>query len=263
MDYMDRLNFDGSCDPNPGGRMGFGWVITWKTKRSPTEGSKEKRKSPTNTNNVAEYTALKEGILNYLKLKGKGPLQVCGDSKLVINQMSGKWKINNKKLADIHGQINEIIKKNDLKIKYKWVPRNQNADADRLAMPAGKQQAKIREVKPADRKVIADTNTASVSPRLRVKINELNTNPSPGFKEFARLKVGGRDSFSSKRIEELEKLAGKDATKLVKKEFSSDLKNQASALRWMLRGLAADLAVQKVKVDAEISKKREKKMRKR
>ncbi|MDW7732901.1 MAG: ribonuclease HI family protein [Methanolobus sp.] len=256
---MDQLNFDGSCDPNPGGRMGFGWVIRWENKKKPIEGSKEKKRSPPNTNNVAEYTALKEGILNYLSLDGRGPVQICGDSKLVINQMAGKWKINNPNLAELHSQISDIIKKNNLKVRYKWVPRSENCDADRLAMPAGKQQLKTQQVKPTERKVIADTNTASVSSQLRIKINELNTDPSPGFKSFAQLKVGGRDSFSGIKIEELRKMAGREAAALAKKEFPDELQHQASALRWMLRGLAADLAVRKVKVDAEISERSGKK----
>ncbi|TGC07513.1 ribonuclease HI family protein [Methanolobus halotolerans] len=248
---MDQLNFDGSCNPNPGGRMGFGWVISWKNKKPCTQGRKEIKGSPSNTNNVAEYTALKEGILNYTDLGGKGPLQVCGDSKLVINQMAGKWKINNPNLAELHSQITAAVKKNKLKIRYKWVPRSENSDADRLALPDSQQHAAI----PVARKVIADTNTASVKPHLRISINELNTDPSPGFKSFAQLKVGGLDQFSRIRIEELRKLAGKEAAALVKKEFADELQHQASALRWMLRGLAADLAVRKVKVDTEISKR--------
>ncbi|WP_406657098.1 ribonuclease HI family protein [Methanolobus sp. ZRKC2] len=254
---MDQLNFDGSCDPNPGGRMGFGWIIRWERKKTSTEGSKEKKRSPSNTNNVAEYTALKEGILNYLDLGGKGPLQICGDSKLVINQMEGKWKIKNQNLAEIHSQIAIIIKKNSLNVKYKWVPRSENSDADRLAMPDSKQQA-MQQAMPVTRKVIADTNTAPVSPQLRVRINELNTHPSPGFKSFAQMKVGGLDSFSRIRIEKLRKLAGIEAANLAKKEFAEET-HQASVLRWMLRGLAADLAVRKVKVDAEISKRNGKK----
>ncbi|MBN2111111.1 MAG: ribonuclease HI family protein [Methanosarcinaceae archaeon] len=251
---MDQLKFDGSCDPNPGGRMGFGWVIRWESKKPSTEGSKEKKPSPANTNNVAEYTALEEGILNYLALGGRGPLQICGDSKLVINQMEGKWKVNNPKLAEIHSRINSIINRNKLSVRYRWVPRNENTDADRLAMPAAKQGSVSQQAKPGERKVIADTNTAPITVQLRLRINELNTQPSPGFRSFAQLKVGGRDSFSGMDIEELRERAGREATSLAKKEFPDMLQDQASALRWMLRGLAADLAIRKVKVDAQISK---------
>ncbi|WMW21733.1 ribonuclease HI family protein [Methanolobus mangrovi] len=259
---MDTLNFDGSCDPNPGGIMGFGWVINWSTGKAPTEGSKEKKSSPSNTNNVAEYTALKEGISNYLKLGGKGPLQVYGDSKLVINQMSGTWKINNQNLLEINKQIASEIKKHDLKVKFGWVPREQNTTADRLAMPgsssknSSKTSSKASSIKPEERKFVADVNSSSLSPQLRLKINELNTEPSPGFKSFAQLKVGGMDSFSRKKLEELQEEAGKKASSIVQNEFPKNLTHQASALRWMLRGLSTDLAVRKVQIDVEISKKK-------
>nr|WP_321496979.1 ribonuclease HI family protein [uncultured Methanolobus sp.] len=268
---MDTLNFDGSCDPNPGGIMGFGWIINWSDGRKPTEGSKEKNPSPPNTNNVAEYTALKEGILNYLKLGGKGPLQVYGDSKLVISQMSGKWKVNNENLAKIKDETSDIIKKHNLKVKFTWVPREQNSIADRLALPKCRRNqvsrsdsktesktSKESSVKPENRKFVADVNSSSVSSKLRLQINELNTSSSPGFKSFAQLKVGGFDSFSRKKLETLQKEAGSKASSIAKDEFPKNPTQQASALRWMLRGLSTDLAVKKVKVDIELSKKRKK-----
>ena len=262
MGNMDTLNFDGSCDPNPGGIMGFGWVINWSSGKAPTEGSKEKKPTPSNTNNVAEYTALKEGISNYLKIGGKGPLQVYGDSKLVISQMSGKWKVKNQNLGKIKDETAAIIKKNDLKVKFTWVPREQNTTADRLALPKSRSKgssnssSKASSVVPSERKFVADVNSTSVSSNLRLKINELNTEPSPGFKSFAGLKVGGFDSFSRKKLDTLQKEAGKKASSIVEKEFKGNSSQQASALRWMLRGLSTDLAVRKVKVDIELSKKK-------
>ncbi|MDG6244653.1 MAG: ribonuclease HI family protein [Methanolobus sp.] len=269
---MDTMNFDGSCDPNPGGIMGFGWVIHWSSGKAAKEGSKEKKPSPTNTNNVAEYTALKEGISDYLEHGGKGPLQVYGDSSLVINQMSGKWKVNNKNLAAIKEKTLYVIKKHGLKVKFTWVPREQNSTADRLAMPASRSRPSSNaspfpssmnasndsSVSPQNRKFVADVNSTSVSPQLKVRINELNTDPSPGFRSFAKLKVGGFDAFSRKRIDELKTEAGKKPSSLILKEFPDDVSLQASALRWMLRGLATDLAIQKVKVDAQIAKKKKK-----
>lgn len=246
---MDQLNFDGSCDPNPGGRMGFGWVISWESRKSPTEGRKETHPSPPNTNNVAEYTALKEGITHYLTLGGKGPLQVCGDSKLVISQMSGKWRVNNENLALIKEQIASIIQKNGLKISFKWIPRNENSIADRLAMPA---DAMPRTV---ERKVIVHSNSSATSP-LQMQIRELNLHPSPGFKAFAGLKVGGFDQFSRMDLDKLKDQAGKNAAALALKEFPQDVQHQASALRWMLRGLATDLAIRKVKTDIELGNNR-------
>ncbi|WP_407355178.1 ribonuclease HI family protein [Methanolobus sp. WCC5] len=269
---MDTLNFDGSCDPNPSGIMGFGWIIHWSNGKADKEGSKEKKPSPANTNNVAEYTALKEGILDYLEHGGKGPLQVYGDSSLVINQMSGKWKVNNKNLAAIKEEILSVIKKHHLQVNFSWVPRERNSTADRLAMPASRSRTSSNvspvsssvnmsndsSFRPQNRKFVADVNSTSVSPQLKVRINELNTDPSPGFRSFAKLKVGGLDAFSRKRLDELKKEAGKNPSSQVLKEFPDDASLQASALRWMLRGLAMDLAIRKVKVDAQIAKKKKK-----
>lgn len=246
---MDQLNFDGSCDPNPGGRMGFGWVISWEEKRAPTEGRKEKLGAPSNTNNVAEYTALREGIAHYLEMGGKGPLQVCGDSKLVISQMSGKWKVNNRNLALIKEQIESLIQAGRIKVAFRWVPRERNSTADRLAMPAGA-QARV-----AERKFIAAPDRSDTSP-LEMQIRELNAHPSPGFKAFAGLKVGGFDRFSRMGRDELREQAGKNAAALALKEFREDERHQASALRWMLRGLAVDLAIRKVKTDIEIASRK-------
>jgi ribonuclease HI len=109
-----------------------------------------------------------------------------------------------------------------------------------------------------ERKFVADVNSVSVSSNMRLKINELNTDPSPGFKSFVNLKVGGFDSFSRKKLDTLKEEAGKKASSVAEKEFSGNSSQQASALRWMLRGLSTDLAVRKVKVDIELSKKKKK-----
>lgn len=236
--------------------MGFGWVIKWDNKKPATEGKDEKLKHPDNTNNVAEYTALKCGILQYLELGATGPLQVYGDSKLIISQMTGAWKVKNENLAIIHKEINDIVKKHKLDVNFTWVPREENSIADGLAMPGNKSEN--TSVKPEDRKFLAKVNSASVSPQLRLKINELNTSPSSSFKALAQLRIGGLDSFSKKRFQELVAETGNKAVELVKKDFPGSTKDQASALRWMLRGLASDLAIQKVKVDIEIAKKKKK-----
>lgn len=257
---MDKLNFDGSCDPNPGGRMGFGWVISWKDKRPQTEGRKEKRPSPSNTNNVAEYTALYEGLLQYIELGGTGPLLICGDSKLVISQVSGKWKVNNENLAQLKSQINALIQRHGIKVDLKWVPRSENSIADGLAMPDNA-QVRIKQERTdvlmdnTTKRVLSDPQVSDISPSLRTRIKELNAHPSPGFKDLAGLRTGGMDVFSGIRTEELKVRAGISATALVQKELEGNIQHQSSALRWMLRGLAPDLAIRKVKVDMEIGAK--------
>lgn len=130
--------FDGSCGPeNPGGKMGIGVVVD-------TEGEKHKYSesfpaSESNSNNVAEYSALSY-ILYYLESQEifKADITIIGDSMLVINQMSGKWKIKGGMYAslarDCKNKLEELLLKNPfLKVEFKWVAREENYYADSLS----------------------------------------------------------------------------------------------------------------------------------
>ncbi|MGP8322223.1 MAG: ribonuclease HI family protein [Methanosarcinaceae archaeon] len=242
---MDTLNFDGSCDRNPGGRMGFGWVF--RLNGQLINGSDQQTPGSGNTNNVAEYTALKKGLEHYIRQNGKGPLLVKGDSKLVINQMAGKWKISNTALRKLATQINKFIDKHGLKVKYEWIPRENNRVADNLAAP------KASSKPLPNNRYVADVKQAPIPKTLQEYITKINRDPSPGFKTMMRLKVGGRDTFSRKPLSELVAEAGADVSGIAKKQFAGDKAAQASVLRWILRGLAVDHAVHKVKVDLEVN----------
>lgn len=245
---MDTLNFDGSCDRNPGGRMGFGWVLNLSGQL--IKGKDEKRPHKDNTNNVAEYTALKKGLEDYVRRHGTGPLQVRGDSKLVIKQMAGEWRISNSTLKGLASKINRFTSQHDLKIEYKWVPRDQNSIADGLAAPP----TSASEQLPQNR-YVADVRQAPISENLRKQIVSVNRAPSPGFSMMKNLKVGGRDTYSTKKLSDLVVEAGEEPSRIVKERFPDDQKAQASALRWLLRGLALDRAIHKVKVDLDINAK--------
>lgn len=86
------------------------------------------------TNNYAEYRALING-LRFAVARGAQRVVVRMDSKLVVEQLSGRWKIKN---ADMQ-QLALIAKKLERKIgqvDYLWVPREQNKRADALANAA-------------------------------------------------------------------------------------------------------------------------------
>lgn len=72
------------------------------------------------------------------------------------------------------------------------------------------------------------------------------------FRDYKNLKVGGRDYLSTFDKEELSQLIENDAVDLIEKEFKEPFQC-AAAMRWYLRGLCANRAVQKIKVDREIS----------
>lgn len=91
-----------------------------------------------NTNNVAEYS----GVLEALKLirekyKKHLPIQVqlFADSKLVAEQLSGRYKIKHPNLKPLFGQI-KISEMEIGSITYTHIPRGQNTLADKLANKA-------------------------------------------------------------------------------------------------------------------------------
>ncbi|MEU9884402.1 bifunctional RNase H/acid phosphatase [Sphaerisporangium sp. NPDC051011] len=87
------------------------------------------------TNNVAEYQGLIAGLRSALALAGDGaPVEVRMDSKLVIEQMAGRWKVKNEGLRPLAQEARELARR--LRVTWKWIPRERNRDADRLANEA-------------------------------------------------------------------------------------------------------------------------------
>lgn len=88
----------------------------------------------TATNNVAEY----HGLLNGLKAAqqlGATHISVCMDSKLVVEQMSGRWKIKHPDMRELAMEC-KAIERAMQHVDYQWVPRNNNSRADALANKA-------------------------------------------------------------------------------------------------------------------------------
>lgn len=86
------------------------------------------------TNNVAEYHALLNGLRRASEL-GARRVTVNMDSKLVVEQMSGRWKIKHPDMRELAVQCRDVAKAFD-SISYHWVPRSDNARADELANKA-------------------------------------------------------------------------------------------------------------------------------
>lgn len=132
---MYTLYFDGACGPtNPGGHIGCGVVIKDKDNKNIYTISKQfppERFSGETSNNLAEYTALFLGLKWCLEHKIT-ELHVIGDSKLVIMQMKGYYKI--KKGTYVTAAL-ETIKLRDqfTKITFEHVKRELNTEADELS----------------------------------------------------------------------------------------------------------------------------------
>ncbi|MER5426143.1 bifunctional RNase H/acid phosphatase [Streptosporangium roseum] len=95
------------------------------------------------TNNVAEYRGLIAGLQSLLALAGDGAVvEVRMDSKLVIEQMAGRWKIKNEGLRPLALEAGALARR--LRVTWQWIPREKNKDADRLANEAMDAAAKGR-----------------------------------------------------------------------------------------------------------------------
>jgi ribonuclease HI len=84
------------------------------------------------TNNEAEYLGAFYWIQRAIEL-GATEIYLYMDSKLVISQLSWKWKIKKVELKAINEDIQKLIWTAKVKVKFSWIPREQNTEADRLS----------------------------------------------------------------------------------------------------------------------------------
>ncbi|WP_433302317.1 bifunctional RNase H/acid phosphatase [Actinoplanes sp. CA-030573] len=119
---------DGGSRGNPG-PAGYGAVV----RTHPTGEILLERYGSlgTTTNNVAEYTGLIEGLKAALELNAT-EVDVRMDSKLVIEQMSGRWQIKNPGLRPLAASAAELVSRLD-RVSFEWIPRERNKAADALA----------------------------------------------------------------------------------------------------------------------------------
>ena len=127
--------FDGCCEPrNPGGHAAWGAVVkvdgqlVWESSGYCGVG-------PTMSNNVAEYSGVL-AVLNFVN-GIHGSLLIRGDSKLVIEQLSGRWKIHGGLYVPFYRQAKTLVDQQRTfrkgNLAFKWVPRDENSDCDYLS----------------------------------------------------------------------------------------------------------------------------------
>jgi probable phosphoglycerate mutase len=88
------------------------------------------------SNNVAEYRGLIAGLTMAAEVAPEADLEVRMDSKLVVEQMSGAWKIKHPDMRPLALEANRLAAARRGATTYTWVPREQNKHADRLANEA-------------------------------------------------------------------------------------------------------------------------------
>lgn len=83
------------------------------------------------TNNVAEYRGMIAGVEAAKRLFPTPTLDIRLDSKLVVEQMSGRWKVKHPDMQQLVKHAWDVI--GDTQVTFTWVPREDNAAADRVA----------------------------------------------------------------------------------------------------------------------------------
>jgi broad specificity phosphatase PhoE/ribonuclease HI len=122
---------DGGSRGNPG-PAGYGSVV-WSADHG-TVLAESKQAIGRATNNVAEYRGLIAGLEEAVRL-GATEVEVLMDSKLVVEQMSGRWQVKHPDLIALHQQATALAARFD-HTSFAWMSRSKNSHADRLANEA-------------------------------------------------------------------------------------------------------------------------------
>lgn len=131
---MIQVNIDGLCQPiNPGGIACYAFVISSNGKAIHSSyGLAGEPFSKDSTNNVAEYTALVRALEWLVDNNlASDKVEIKSDSKLVVNQLDGIYKVKGKRIIPLYKQV-LLLKTKFSDIEIKWIPREENKEADRL-----------------------------------------------------------------------------------------------------------------------------------
>jgi ribonuclease HI len=125
---------DGGARGNPG-HAAYGFVVYNDKKQKLFSGSRYLNKT---TNNQAEYKGV-VGALEFIysicennKSDNVLTINFYLDSKLIVEQMNGNYKIKNEGLKLIYWNIKELISKIGANVNFFHIPREKNKVADRL-----------------------------------------------------------------------------------------------------------------------------------
>jgi probable phosphoglycerate mutase len=121
------IEADGGSRGNPG-PAGYGAVVKSVTGEVLAE---RYASLGVTTNNVAEYSGLIAGLMAAAEL-GADEVEVRMDSKLVVEQMSGRWQIKHPGLRTLAAEAAKLVQQFRI-VRFGWIPRAENAHADRLA----------------------------------------------------------------------------------------------------------------------------------
>ena len=133
-----EVYFDGLCQPiNPGGISCYAFLVKSGGRTIYSDyGIAVEPFSQDSTNNVAEYTALVKALQWLLENKlGSTKVEIKSDSQLIVNQLTGDYKVKSKRIMSLYKQV-LVLKSKFQDIQIKWIPREKNREADMLTNKA-------------------------------------------------------------------------------------------------------------------------------
>ncbi|MCW2495470.1 reverse transcriptase-like protein [Jatrophihabitans sp.] len=122
---------DGGARGNPGWSGCGALVLDGKTRELLLFGAEQ---TGMTTNNVAEYRALALGLV-LAERQAATHVAVQMDSRLVVEQMSGRWAVRDEVLSELHEVCQALAGRFEV-VTYEWIPREMNTEADWLANAA-------------------------------------------------------------------------------------------------------------------------------
>lgn len=123
--------FDGCCEPeNPGGHAAYGALVKVNGEIK-FSGGEYVGFGDGISNNVAEYSGVACVLREIAKYEGQAIVR--GDSKLVIQQLSGRWKIHGGMYVPYYQAAMELLKPIKGRVIFEWIRRNFNQECDDLS----------------------------------------------------------------------------------------------------------------------------------
>ena len=119
--------FDGCSKNNPGEAGAGAYIVDYTENKVIWKGYKY---LGIMTNNEAEYQSVIL-LLTMAKQFNISSIEVRGDSSLVVNQMNGIWKVKEPRMKALKAEAQSLM--TDMKVTFKWVPREENSNADKLS----------------------------------------------------------------------------------------------------------------------------------
>jgi ribonuclease HI len=123
---------DGLAMPTNPGTGTYGFVIYDGTRKL-ADGSGLSGQEV--TSNYSEYTALTEALKKLKELGIEGDVLIRSDSTLLVGQMSEGWKVKGGMYVDKLKEARDLTKEFG-SIRFEWIPREQNTEADLLTRVA-------------------------------------------------------------------------------------------------------------------------------